>query len=377
MPYTFNPISGNLDYYTISTVLSGTISDHGDLTGLSNDNHLHYHTNARGDARYYTKSLLNNGQLDNRYYTEIEINTISGTLQTDINTKALDTIVLKKDGSVLLTGDWNTGARKIYINDAENTKQTVGLTINQAENDDEIVTFKSTDVTHGITNKTETDTFGFIKKVNPVNGGLRISGYTEGTRGLRLSGRSTTENTNHGSTSRGTIHLRADKKSGTGFTALSDEACIFTVRNNTSTKAILTGKGDLYVLGELTTASGKLQDNLDEISNMAKPITFNCPAITIANEEYIQIYRFTTNENAKIKIWSAGLSALGGGQLAGSYVSIYNETDLQTEYQTNNRFISGNPITTLNLSQKDTSIRAYNGTGVAVDLHGFITITQE
>lgn len=32
------------------------VSDHGDLTGLADDDHTQYHTDARGDVRYYTKS---------------------------------------------------------------------------------------------------------------------------------------------------------------------------------------------------------------------------------------------------------------------------------------------------------------------------------
>lgn len=35
---------------------SGGVSDHGALTGLSDDDHIQYHTDARGDIRYYTKS---------------------------------------------------------------------------------------------------------------------------------------------------------------------------------------------------------------------------------------------------------------------------------------------------------------------------------
>ena len=46
--------------------------DHGHLLGLSDDDHTAYHTDARGDARYYTESELDAGQLDNRYFTEAE-----------------------------------------------------------------------------------------------------------------------------------------------------------------------------------------------------------------------------------------------------------------------------------------------------------------
>ncbi len=54
--------------------------DHGaDLTGLGDDDHGLYHTDARGDARYYTETELDAGQLDTRYFTEAEhLNTSAG-----------------------------------------------------------------------------------------------------------------------------------------------------------------------------------------------------------------------------------------------------------------------------------------------------------
>ena len=53
--------------------------DHGGLTGLADDDHSHYHNDTRGDARYYTQTLLDAGQLDTRYFTEAEhINVSAG-----------------------------------------------------------------------------------------------------------------------------------------------------------------------------------------------------------------------------------------------------------------------------------------------------------
>lgn len=57
------------------------VSDHGGLSGLADDDHTQYHTDARGDARYYTQAQLNAGQLDNRYYTEAEANDLIGAKQ--------------------------------------------------------------------------------------------------------------------------------------------------------------------------------------------------------------------------------------------------------------------------------------------------------
>jgi hypothetical protein len=180
--------------------------------------------------------------------TKNYVDTVSGSINNN---------VLKKDGSIQLTSDWNLGTYSIYLNDTSNANQTIGFTINQEANTDELVAFKSSAVDHGITNKTETDTFGFVKRCGD-SGGLRISGFSEAVRGLRLAGRSTTENTDNASTSRGVIHLRGDKKSGTGVTALSDNAALFTVRNGDATKLILSGNGDLKLIGGLTTEFVKL-----------------------------------------------------------------------------------------------------------------------
>jgi hypothetical protein len=37
---------------------AGGSSDHGELTGLADDDHTQYHNDARGDARYYTQSQV-------------------------------------------------------------------------------------------------------------------------------------------------------------------------------------------------------------------------------------------------------------------------------------------------------------------------------
>jgi len=46
------------DYNTEWVDSSGGSSDHGALTGLSDDDHTQYHNDSRGDARYYTKSQV-------------------------------------------------------------------------------------------------------------------------------------------------------------------------------------------------------------------------------------------------------------------------------------------------------------------------------
>ncbi len=70
------PADGGTSTYIIQADGSGNgvwvAYDHGTLAGLAGDDHTQYHTDARGDARYYTETELDAGQLDNRYFTEAE-----------------------------------------------------------------------------------------------------------------------------------------------------------------------------------------------------------------------------------------------------------------------------------------------------------------
>jgi hypothetical protein len=68
---------------------------------------------------------------------------------------------------------------KLLIGDTANTGMTVGLTINQGANDDEILAFKSSDVAHGATVYAETDTFFTVAKNNTTRGGVRLRGFME------------------------------------------------------------------------------------------------------------------------------------------------------------------------------------------------------
>jgi hypothetical protein len=52
------PIDEDKDkYIEIDNLLAGTVSDHGGLTGLADDDHAQYHNDTRGDARYFTRNL--------------------------------------------------------------------------------------------------------------------------------------------------------------------------------------------------------------------------------------------------------------------------------------------------------------------------------
>jgi hypothetical protein len=63
----------------------GGVTDHGALTGLTDDDHTQYHNDTRGDIRYYTKAQVDTSlsgksdtshNHDSRYYTETEVDNL-------------------------------------------------------------------------------------------------------------------------------------------------------------------------------------------------------------------------------------------------------------------------------------------------------------
>ena len=66
--------------------------------------------------------------------------------------------------------------KKFFIGATQtNTKLSQGLTIDQGAFDNEIVSLKSSDVSHGLTGTTETDTFVSLGKQDEGGGGLKIN----------------------------------------------------------------------------------------------------------------------------------------------------------------------------------------------------------
>jgi hypothetical protein len=70
-------------------------------------------------------------------------------------------------------------AGQVMINETANANMTIGLTIQQGANDDEILAFKSSDVAHAWTAITETDTYAYMAKASAAYGGLAILGIAE------------------------------------------------------------------------------------------------------------------------------------------------------------------------------------------------------
>jgi hypothetical protein len=127
-----------------------------------------------------------------------------------------------------------------------NTKATRGLTLSQAGADDEILAFKSSDIAHGVTDLTETSTYGDFKKVQPDYGGVVLTGFTETYIGAQLHGIYTTDDSAKTASADGGVLIVASKKSGTGIAAMGANANLLVVRNYTTNRFILDADGDSH-----------------------------------------------------------------------------------------------------------------------------------
>ncbi len=124
---------------------------------------------------------------------------------------------------------------------------TLGITINQGAADDEIMAFKSSDIAVGVTDVTETDNFGVIRKIDGLTGGLSIQGLAESTtRALQISGIQTTANTGKATTAIGAVNLVSYLKSGTGVTDIGADGNLVVIRNNATTRFIFDAEGSAH-----------------------------------------------------------------------------------------------------------------------------------
>lgn len=140
-----------------------------------------------------------------------------------------------------------------YLNDDANAGNTLGFTINQGANDDEILSFKSSDIAHGVTDNAETDTYGFFKKVNAAEGGLLAVGLSESTRGIDLYGIHVTDDTTKSTAANAAAMIRGDLKSGTGAVTVGANANILAIRTGSTVRFIFDQEGDFHADSSSTT----------------------------------------------------------------------------------------------------------------------------
>jgi hypothetical protein len=185
--------------------------------------------------------------------------------------------LIDEDGDTWQTGGITTGAASCYINDTENVNMSIGLTINQGVNDNEILALKASEVAHGGDGSTETDTFGYFKKVAATSGGLSIVGLRDAdgnNRGALQLIAALAENvdTTKSDTGRGLMELLGKQISGDAVADVVADGNVVAVRCRRGaadkTLWIVDEDGDTWQSGSLTLGSTALSE-ADLISLLA------------------------------------------------------------------------------------------------------------
>jgi len=118
-----------------------------------------------------------------------------------------------------------------------------GITLDQNANDGNIITFKSSDIAHGITGTAETDTYATFKKHSATNGGIAIVALSEATETIKLNANPTSVDTTKSTSGVGT-HIIAVSKNGNA--AAGTDANLLVVNNHTTTQFIFDAEGTFH-----------------------------------------------------------------------------------------------------------------------------------
>jgi hypothetical protein len=128
-----------------------------------------------------------------------------------------------------------------------------GLCLNQGGTDSFIMTFKSSDIAHGMTDLGDTDTYAFFKKGNANYGGLELNCMTEEYDSLQLQGFATNEDTNKSNSAEANIIIRSRKKSGTAWGGHGSNGNLLSVCNHNDARFFFDAEGDFHADSSSTT----------------------------------------------------------------------------------------------------------------------------
>lgn len=161
--------------------------------------------------------------------------------------------------TVLKNGKMQHGASPRAYPDSHMTQ---GIALCQGGYDDNILSFQSTDVAHGITTKADTTVYAQFRKYVTSYGGLKLTGLCDGgSTGLHLNGNSVSADTSTSTISGAAVEIDGWLKSGTTSTALGSTANILAVKTDATTRLIVKGDGDLRYDGTAS-AYDDYQDGL-------------------------------------------------------------------------------------------------------------------
>ena len=122
------------------------------------------------------------------------------------------------------------------------------MTFNQGSGDGNILTLKSSDVAHGMTDYDETDTYATFKKTSATRGGLKMTSFAETGQANVITLRcfSTDVDNTESNNAEGSVQTFSTKKNGTSDVALGDDDNLFACKNSSNTQFIVKGDGELF-----------------------------------------------------------------------------------------------------------------------------------
>ena len=182
-------------------------------------------------------------------------------------------LFFKEAGTTTLTLDNAQGAAfvgSVFVGETANANMTLGLTINQGAADNEIATFKSSDVSQALTSVTEADTYGYASKEDGATGGLRFRGFRAtgaAHGGLVLEGFLTDAASTTKSTSgHAVIRLNSLVNSGGSGTGVGSDGNLLSIATDNTVRFIFDAEGSGHADVEWTTFSdSRLKKNVETI----------------------------------------------------------------------------------------------------------------
>lgn len=186
--------------------------------------------------------------------------TLNATAALHLNGSSINTAGVLTNVAYL--NQSNNFSVKQFINGTTNSRQTLGLTIDQGANDNEAFSLKSADVAHGVTGETETDTFFAVMKASAADGGALLYAFTETTNAFQAAGVGVTDDTATSTSARGYVEFVAAKKSGTSVTDPGSTANMVVIRTGANGLARFLFKADGSAYADVTWTTFDTHDDL-------------------------------------------------------------------------------------------------------------------
>jgi len=192
----------------------------------------------------------------------IDVDTTAGDIDINLGVNGDDLVFNQYDGTEVMR---ITDTARVGIGEVA---PDAFLSINQGADDGEILTFKSSDIAHGMTDFTETDTYARFQKGSATLGGLSITGMTEtgGVASMTLGGYSTDEDNTRSTSGAAPVVLNGRTKTSATVGDMGADKNIVVIRNNATTRFIFDSDGDLHSDSSNTTFSdSRLKSSIEDI----------------------------------------------------------------------------------------------------------------